>query len=80
MFIIRRLVLQCFSPIVIVDDNESFVVAAEGDLIIAIVPPVGERLAIDHITENHHIPVVRNKASERLGFDFRKMCPAVAPT
>lgn len=52
----------CFSPIIIIDDNEALAAAAEGDLIITVVPPIREWLTIDHITENHHIPGRKGRA------------------
>lgn len=48
------------SPIVIIDDNKSLAATAEGNLIITVVPPVGEWLTIDYITEDHHISREKN--------------------
>lgn len=43
-------------PVIIVEDDEAFITTAKGHLIAAIVPPVGERLTIHHITEDNHVP------------------------
>ena len=44
------------SPVVIVKDDETTVSPSEGDLVALVVPPVGVRLSVDHITELHHVP------------------------
>lgn len=46
-------------PVVIVDDNETTVTTSKGNLVALVVPPVGLRLSIDHITENDHVPKKR---------------------
>lgn len=51
-----RALSQSFLPVIIVEDNETAVTTSEGDLVALIVPPVGLRLSIDHITENGHVP------------------------
>lgn len=43
-------------PVVIVEDDEAFITTAKSHLIAAIVPPVGERLTIHHVTEDNHVP------------------------
>lgn len=43
-------------PVIIIEDDEAFITTAKSYLIAAIVPPVGERLTIHHITEDNHVP------------------------
>lgn len=50
---------MCPLPVVIVDDNEATVTTSKGNLVALVVPPVGMRLSIDHITENDHVPKKR---------------------
>jgi len=44
------------SPVVIVENDEAFITTAKSYLIAVVVPPVGERLTVHHITEDNHVP------------------------
>lgn len=52
------------SPVVVVKHDESTVSTAKGDLIVAVVPPVGMRLSTHHITEMDHVPEGRNQGKQ----------------
>lgn len=54
------------APVIVVNYNEAPAATTKRNLIITVVPPVGERLSINHITEYHHIPV-QQKQSVTLG-------------
>lgn len=43
-------------PVIIIENDEAFITTAKSYLIVAVVPPVGERLTIHHITEDNHVP------------------------
>lgn len=43
-------------PVIIIEDDEAFITTAKSHLIAAIVPPVGERLTIHHVTKDNHVP------------------------
>lgn len=57
-------------PVVIVDDNEAAVTTSKGNLVAVVVPPVGLRLSIDHITESDHVPKKRLRQNYRKLFFF----------
>lgn len=59
MKIYKRVKLFCIIkclPVVIIKNYETTVTTSKGNLVVSIVPPVGMRLSIDHITENDHVP------------------------
>lgn len=43
-------------PVIIIENDEAFITTAKSYLIVAVVPPVGERLTVHHITEDNHVP------------------------
>lgn len=43
-------------PVIIIENNEAFIATAKSYLVAVIVPPVGERLTVHHITEDNHVP------------------------
>lgn len=43
-------------PVIIVEDNETTITTSKGNLVAVVVPPVGMRLSVDNIAENHHVP------------------------
>lgn len=51
------------SPLVIVEDDEALVPSPEGDLVAAVIPPVGEGLAVRHVAERDHVPESRARVT-----------------
>lgn len=43
-------------PVIIVKDDKTTITTSKGNLVALVVPPVGMRLSVDHITENDHVP------------------------
>lgn len=62
------------SPIIVVEDDETTVAASEGDLVAVVVPPVGMRLPVDHVTEEDHVPKGRRNIGVKVQGHRESMC------
>lgn len=53
----KQRVLNKYSlPVIVVKNDKATIATSEGNLVALVVPPVGVRLSIDHVTENDHVP------------------------
>lgn len=59
---------QLFSPVIVVEDDEAAVSTSESNLVALVVPPVGVRLSVHHITESNHVPKKQTMKSQCMIF------------